>query len=61
MKKKKFSIHLVGQERKHHGEIGMEHWNGQGLGPRRGGLEPLIQGECQDPWNNPGSSSESIR
>jgi len=42
MKREKFSVCLVGQERKHHGGIGVETWNGQCLGPRRGGLESLI-------------------
>ena len=43
MRKKRFSIHLVGQERKHRGGIGVERWNGQCLEPRRGGLGSLIQ------------------
>jgi len=44
MKKGKFSVHPVEQERKCCGEIGVEGWNGQCLGPRREGLESLIQG-----------------
>ena len=47
MRKGKSSVHLVGQERKHRGRIGEENWNGQCLGPRRGGLESLIQEEWQ--------------
>ena len=43
MRKRKFSVHHAGQERKCHGRIGAERWNGQCLGPRRGGLESLIQ------------------
>jgi len=39
---KKFSIHLVGQEIKYCGGIGMKDWNGQCLGPRRGGLELVV-------------------
>jgi len=42
MKEGKFSIHPIGQERRCHSGIGVESWNGQGLGPRRGGLESLI-------------------
>jgi len=48
MRKKKFAVHSVGQERKCHGRIGVESWNKQCLGPRRGGLESLIQGEWQE-------------
>jgi len=48
MRKERFSIYLVGQERKCCGEIGMESWNGQCLGPRRGGLESLIQRKWQE-------------
>jgi len=43
-RKGRFSVHLVGQERKHCGGIRVESWNSQCLGPRRGGLESLIQG-----------------
>ena len=48
MRKGKFSVHPIGQERKCCGEIGVEGWNRQCLGPRRGGLESLIQGEWQE-------------
>jgi len=34
--------------KKHHGGIGEENWNEQYLGPRREGLESLIQGEWQE-------------
>jgi len=42
MRKRKFYVCLVGQERKRCGGIRVEKWNGQYLGPRRGGLESLI-------------------
>jgi len=42
MKKKRFSVHPIGQEGKRHGKIGVENWNRQYLGPRRGGLKSLI-------------------
>jgi len=44
----KCSVHPVGQERKYHSGIGMESWNDQCLGPRRGGLESLIWREWQE-------------
>jgi len=42
-RKRKFSVHPVGQEKKYCGGIGAEKWNGQCLGSRREGLESLIQ------------------
>ena len=45
MRKRKFFVHPVEQEKKHHGGIGEENWNRQCLGPRRGRLESLIRGE----------------
>jgi len=48
MRKKRFSICPVGQKRMCHGGTGVESWNGQCLGPRRGGLESLIQEEWQE-------------
>jgi len=42
MRKGKFSVHLVGQERKHCGGIGAGIWNNQCLGPKGRGLESLI-------------------
>ena len=48
MQRKRFSVHLAEQERKYHSEIGVESWNGQCLGPRRGELESLIWGELQE-------------
>ena len=45
MKKEKYSVHSIEQEVKCCGRIGVEGWNGQCLGPRRGGLESLSRGE----------------
>ena len=45
MRKGKFSVYPVGQKRRCRGRTGKEKLNGQCLGPRRGGLELLIQGE----------------
>jgi len=47
-KKGKFSVCHVEQERKCCGGIRVERWNRQCLGPRRGGLESLIQREWQE-------------
>ena len=42
MKRGKYFAHLAGQTRKCCGGIGVEDWNGQCLGPRKGRLESLI-------------------
>jgi len=48
MQKEKFSVHHIGQERKHLSGTGEKRWKDQCLGPRKGGLESLIQRKWQE-------------
>ena len=48
MRKGKFSVYSVGRERKCRGGTEEEDWNRRCLGPKRLGLESLIQGEWQE-------------